>query len=697
MPASLYVEGLSLRRLRLAFAEANPLAGPGVDGVTAKAFERGARMTIPMIRQRLLKGTYRHEPYRVRWIPKTSGGLRMLSEPCQVDRVVQAAYHPTLVRVVEPALHPRMYAYRPGRRIDVTVREAVVAVRDAGPFGASVDEETAFDMVPTGAVGGLLLRRTHGDERFSGFVMGCMTPGRIDKGEYLPHDGRGLAQGAVFAPTLFNLAMSPIAEMLAAESVRFVNFADNWFLVGAAAEACGRAVTLLDSALGRLYGMRLKPATTGVVDLRRERLEFLGVEIGLDGARVPARRLAEFEAALREAGYLRGRRAWREFRAAMRSLAAGIRHYRAVAPDDASLTAMERRLRAFSEGDWCESPPGPDVAQGRVTRSPRSGDPSPDAPYMVQGEANPARATVGQDGNDRDHGVGRPDLPGPLAQRGSIQGPSEQAYNRSCSPADTDTSIRGGSQPPAGGKFVPPAEAGRFLNFALPKELDFLHVQANAMIQREMAKGGGMTGSAAWSLACLCQDVAAWLPGRRRRSVRTDLWTPIDLRDIVQELDREISIRWFEGRGASLKRPTVTHYDHPGYRRAAARAFRTDQCRRHGQVVHRQLFLPADGGMLPAVDAFLAHLRDATQWSAPNRLYCLVCILYLIQRLGRLGREQRERLLDCVRRTLGVGVLVHRNGRILYGQRGPDHMRRDRRLWREQRLDVRTMRLLALR
>lgn len=696
MAASLYGEGLTLHRLRVAFAEANPLAGPGVDGVTAMAFERGARVTIPLIRQRLLRGTYRHEPYRVRRIPKPGGGRRMLSEPCQIDRVVQSAYHPTLARVVEPALHPMMYAYRPGRRIDQAVRDVVRAVGRDGPFGASVDEETAFDMVPTGPVGDLLLRRTRGDARFCGFVMDCMTPGRIDGGEYVPHEGRGLAQGAVFAPTLFNLAMAPIAWTLVAESVWFLNFSDNWLLLAPTAEACCRSVALLDAELERLYGMRLKPATTRVVDLRQERLDFLGVEIGADGARVPARRVAAFEAALREAESLRDRRAWPEFHRAMRSVAAGIRHYRAVAPDDASLTAMERRLRALSEGDQCESPPGPEVAQGRVTRSPRSGEPSTEPPGSAPDSENPTRATAEQDECDRDPGVGRPDLPGSFAQRGAIQSPSEQADSRSCSPADTDTSNCGGGQPPAGGEVALPAEAGRFLNFPLPKELDFLHVQANGMIQREMASGGGMTGSAAWSLACLCMDAVTWLPGRRRRSVRTDLWTPIDRHDVLEKLKVAIAIRWFEGRGASLKRPTVAHYEVCGYRRAAARAFRTDQCRRRGQVVHRQVFVPMDGGMVQNLEAFFARLGDATQWSAPSRLYCLVCIIYLVQRLGRLGRVERERLLDCVRQTFGIGLLVHRGGRILYGKCGPDQMRRDRRLWREDRLDVRSRRLVAL-
>jgi len=74
----------------------------GVDGLDIDQTSKMLRTAWPVIRDRLLKGTYRPQPVRRVMIPKLGGGERELGIPTVLDRLIQQA----LLQVLQPILDP---------------------------------------------------------------------------------------------------------------------------------------------------------------------------------------------------------------------------------------------------------------------------------------------------------------------------------------------------------------------------------------------------------------------------------------------------------------------------------------------------------------------------------------------------------------------------------------------------------------
>ena len=74
----------------------------GVDGLDIDQTARYLVTAWPMIRDQLLRGTYRPSPVRRVTIPKPDGGERELGIPTVTDRLIQQA----LLQVLQPILDP---------------------------------------------------------------------------------------------------------------------------------------------------------------------------------------------------------------------------------------------------------------------------------------------------------------------------------------------------------------------------------------------------------------------------------------------------------------------------------------------------------------------------------------------------------------------------------------------------------------
>jgi len=99
----------------------------GVDGCTAKDFERDLSANLRSFLERAKSGTYRAPPVRRPHIPKADGGeCRALGIPTFEDKVLQRAVAMVLEAVYEPSFHEGSYDFRPGR----SAHPALAATRD---------------------------------------------------------------------------------------------------------------------------------------------------------------------------------------------------------------------------------------------------------------------------------------------------------------------------------------------------------------------------------------------------------------------------------------------------------------------------------------------------------------------------------------------------------------------------------------
>ena len=146
--SALLEAALTRENLRRAFKRVRANRGSaGVDGLDIDQTARKLMIEWPVIRERLLRGTYRPSPVRRVTIPKPDGGQRELGIPTVTDRLIQQA----LLQVLQPILDPRFsehsYGFRPGRRAHDAILAAQGHIRSGRRIVVDVDLEKFFDRV----------------------------------------------------------------------------------------------------------------------------------------------------------------------------------------------------------------------------------------------------------------------------------------------------------------------------------------------------------------------------------------------------------------------------------------------------------------------------------------------------------------------------------------------------------------------
>lgn len=236
-------------------------AGPGVDGVTVGVFGRRLEKNLAEIRQHALGGTYQPDPVLRCHIPKSDGDFRRIGVPTVRDRVAQRALLNALLDKVEPRLHPRSYAYRPGRSVRMAVAE-IEHLRDEGRrWTARVDIDLCFDSIPRDR----LMRQVEDwvqDDAVTSLISRWMTAGYID-GDNFDVASMGVPQGDVLSPVLSNIYLDRFDRALEEAGERFVRYADDILVLCGDRKSAQRAIIRSSAALAAL-DLRTDSEKTGV-------------------------------------------------------------------------------------------------------------------------------------------------------------------------------------------------------------------------------------------------------------------------------------------------------------------------------------------------------------------------------------------------------------------------------------------------
>jgi len=278
----------------------------GVDGVTVQRFQSGLEDKLEQLRLELKHGTYRPQPVRRVWIPKSNGKMRALGIPCLRDKIVQEAMRMALEPIFEVEFHESSYGFRPNRNTHHAVSRCQQLMQKGFTWVIEGDVKACFDEISHKAILKVVREKVM-DNKFLGLITRFLKAGVSVEGVVQPTE-KGVPQGGVISPLLANAVLNKLdwflhdkgahdKAMLRAihkqqPNVRFVRYADDWcvFTTRASKQYAETLREQIRQFLNREFGLELSMEKTRVTHVR-DGFDFLGFHLtfntGRSGKMVP--------------------------------------------------------------------------------------------------------------------------------------------------------------------------------------------------------------------------------------------------------------------------------------------------------------------------------------------------------------------------------------------------------------------------
>jgi len=250
---------------------------PGIDKVTAKAYERDLRANLENLLERMKSGTYRAPAVRRVYIPKDDGSQRPLGIPTFEDKVAQRAVVMLLEPIYEQDFRICSYGFRPRR----SAHQALERLRDdimdrSGQWILDVDISNYFGTIDHEQLRAVLDKRVK-DGVVRRLIDKWLKAGVFEDGT-VTIPGEGTPQGGVISPLLANIFLHHVLDEWFQDIVvprlrgrsSIVRFADDAVGVFERQEDCVRVREVVEKRLAK-YGLKLHLTKTRIVDFRSAR------------------------------------------------------------------------------------------------------------------------------------------------------------------------------------------------------------------------------------------------------------------------------------------------------------------------------------------------------------------------------------------------------------------------------------------
>ena len=198
--------------LRDSFYALKRNAAPGVDGQTWQQYEAELEDRLPDLHRQVHRGTYRAQPSRRVYIPKSDGRQRPLGIASLEDKIVQQAVVTVLNAIYEEDFLGFSYGFRPGR----SQHDALDALW-VGIMGKKVnwvldaDIRGFFDTIDHGWLMKFLEHRI-ADRRVLRLIRKWLRAGVSEDGKW-SRTTVGTPQGAVASPLLANVYLHYVLDL----------------------------------------------------------------------------------------------------------------------------------------------------------------------------------------------------------------------------------------------------------------------------------------------------------------------------------------------------------------------------------------------------------------------------------------------------------------------------------------------------
>lgn len=250
----------------------------GIDGVTIEDFNKDKIKQIQQIREDLLNGTWKPQPYLQITIPKTKdpNEKRILGMAVVRDKIVQQAIRSIIEPRFERLFLPNSYAYRPGKGALKTIKYIVKQCGNKEyQYALRLDVDNFFDEIDHD----ILQQRLTAigiENELVRLIMLSVKMGRIKQSGIWTEPAKGIPQGAVLSPLLANLYLHSFDQFAINKGLPYARYGDDSFMLCKTQE---QAEDIKNKA-GKYLNSKLKlslnaPACSTIT----EGFDFLGVTI----------------------------------------------------------------------------------------------------------------------------------------------------------------------------------------------------------------------------------------------------------------------------------------------------------------------------------------------------------------------------------------------------------------------------------
>lgn len=250
----------------------------GVDGVTIEEFNKDRINQIKQLKDDLMKGEWKPQPYLQIAIPKNKvpNEKRVLGMAAVRDKIVQQAIRKIIEPRLERLFKPNSFAYRPGKGALKTIKyivkqcgnkEYLFALRlDVDNFFDEVDHTILQQRLTSVGIENELIR----------LIMLSVKMGRVKQSGVWTEPTKGIPQGAVLSPLLANLYLHSFDQFALSKGLPYARYGDDSFILCKSQE---QADEIREKAQKYLHAKLKLSLNTPESSLISEGFDFLGVTI----------------------------------------------------------------------------------------------------------------------------------------------------------------------------------------------------------------------------------------------------------------------------------------------------------------------------------------------------------------------------------------------------------------------------------
>lgn len=328
----------------------------GVDGLDIDQTAEHLRSAWPIIREQLLRGTYRPSPVRRVTIPKPEGGERELGIPTVTDRLIQQALLQVLQPILDPTFSEHSYGFRPGRNAHDAVLAAQSYVQSGRRIVVDVDLEKFFDRVNHDILIDRLQQRI-ADPGVIRLIRAYLNSGIMSDG-VAQQRMMGTPQGGPLSPLLANVLLDDVDRELERRGHCFVRYADDANVYVRSRRAGERVMALLRRLYGKLHLTvnETKSAVASVFGRKFLGYSFWVAPGGVIKRKVAVKPLTTFKQRIRQLTRRSGGRSMPDVMDRLRSYVLGWRAYFQLAQTPKVWRELDmwlrHRVRAIQLKQW---------------------------------------------------------------------------------------------------------------------------------------------------------------------------------------------------------------------------------------------------------------------------------------------------------------------------------------------------------